>query len=513
MERFLIRHKDRIAGIISGFDRILFRGTLVTISHPGGMDRFLSSRRVLYKNFKEFVEKISGVIKKNAEELAQREGRPFEYLASSKESKEERATKIMERDQIKEGLICVFSSVEPCRSFNIRKDRNSKHLKLTTEERKCLHLYFYYMDREFGLMHVRLQTWLPLTIQVCVNGREWLARQMDERGIEYRQVDNCFTWISDSEGAQELSDQLDELKWVGMLEAMAQRVNPWLNPEGELVLKPYYWTMRQSEYATDILFKDDQSLEEVYPDLIHFAIEEFTTEDILRFLSGPKRSRCKGEVRSSLQRRGEGIRVRHWVKENSVKMYNKAGSVLRVETTINYPRRFKFRRHKLTEDGYQFQWLPMRKGVADIARRVEISRAANERYFQALAVVGDKTPSRKIMDSVSKRVQTSFGNFRALRPISPEDAALFSAILNGANYLQGVRNSDLRALLHPDVARDREKRRKAAAKITRQLRLLRGHRLIYRVQHTHYYRVTTKGQQVMSTAIRFRETDIALLAA
>ncbi len=66
-------------------------------------------------------------------------------------------------------------------------------------------------------MHIRLQSWLPLTIQVCVNGREWLARQMQRAGISYEQKDNCFTQISDLTRAQALMNRLVNLPWARML--------------------------------------------------------------------------------------------------------------------------------------------------------------------------------------------------------------------------------------------------------------------------------------------------------
>jgi hypothetical protein len=477
------------------------------------MDRLLASLRVLYKDFSKFAEKISGQVKAHAEELAEQQGRPFLYLPSSKGSKEEAARAIMDRDKITEGLICIFSCVEPCQSFTIRRDASSKHIHLAVGERKCLHLYFYFVDREFGIMHVRLQTWLPLTMQVCINGREWMAREMDRAGIKYQKVNNCFPWIENIEKGQELMDKLSNRKWAGFLNALARRVNPWLNPKGEIVLRPYYWTMRQSEYATDIMFKDQQSLEEIYPALIRYAIEELGTEDILRFLSRAKRSHFQGEVRTSLKRRGEGLRIRHWVRENSVKMYNKAGNILRIETTINNPNRFKVRRRGKVNGKEVVRWMDMRKGIADVCRRVEVSRAANERYLEALAVVGEPTPSRKLLDTVSKRVARNKSMYRALRPISPEDSHLFRAVLKGEHHIQGIRNEDIRRSLYPDSDNDKATRRKRSARSTRLLRLLQAHQLVFRVPTTNYYRVTKKGHDIMGTALRFRETDLALLAA
>src|SRR5688572_3565294 len=167
MKRFLERHRDRITGTLSGFDRMLFRGTLRSITHVKGLKIFLYSHRVLMKDFGSYVISLSQQLVEHANELASKNGRPYVYLPSSNDSKEELALQIAKRDGLKQGLICVFACVEPCQSFDLRKDAATKHLKLVSKERKCLHLYFYYLDREFGLMHVRMQTWLPFSIQVC----------------------------------------------------------------------------------------------------------------------------------------------------------------------------------------------------------------------------------------------------------------------------------------------------------------------------------------------------------
>jgi hypothetical protein len=222
MKRFLERHNGRITGTLSGFDRVLFRGTLRSIAHVSGLEVFLYSQHILFKDFGAYAESLSQRIIEQAKLTASKLGRPYQYLASSKASKEELALQIMEKDGIKQGLIVVFACVEPCQSFDLKKDKASKHLQLLSKERKCLHLYFYYQDREFGLMHVRLQTWLPFTIQICLNGREWLARKMERAGISYTKRDNCFTYISDLKRALQLIDRLRERNWVRFLDALAQ---------------------------------------------------------------------------------------------------------------------------------------------------------------------------------------------------------------------------------------------------------------------------------------------------
>jgi hypothetical protein len=513
MDAFLQRHRDRIVGVLSGCDRVLFRGTLRSISYLDGMERLLACHRISYPQFGPFAERVSERLKQHAQQLAEKHGRPFIYLPSAALSKEDRARDILERDGIRQGLVCVLSCVEPCQTYALRKDRQKKHLVLIPAERKCLHLYFYFVDREFGLIHVRLQTWLPMSIQICVNGREYLARRLDRAGIGYEKRDNCFARIDDLARAQQMMDDLDRRNWTRFLNAYARKVNPWVVPGNALELFGYYWTVRQSEYATDVMFRDAASLVLIYPALTEHAIRHFHSPDVMRFLGRRTNIRFSGAAHSYLDRRTEGVRVKHWVEENSIKMYDKQGSVLRIETTINNPRRLKVRRTATRKGHRRKAWLSMRKGVADFQRRAEICRAANGRYLEALGVVGEPSPTRFLLDPVSKRITRRGRAHRALRPIDPEEAKLFAVLTEGQFLLQGFRNCDLRERLFPHCRQQPDKARQASGQLTRRLQLLRAHGLIRKVTGTFYYRITKRGHHVMATALKLRESCCLAAAA
>jgi hypothetical protein len=513
MQSFLERHQAGIVGVLSGFDRIRFAGTFRSMSYLQGFDKFLGAVGVLYKDFGKFVERVSDRVKAHARAYAERHGRPVVYLESSNTSKEDLARRIAARDGIQQGLICVLSCVEPCQTYALRRNRETKHLEIMSAQRKCLHLYFYFLDREFGLMHVRLQTWLPLTMHVCLNGREYLARRLTRAGVGYEQRDNCFTRIDDLPRAQQMLDDLEKRDWAGFLNALARRLNPWVGGKDTLDVRGYYWTIRESELATDVMFRSPQALARVYPALVGHAVKHFHCKDVLKFLGRGGNGRFHGEASGNLKHRSEGVRIKHWVDENSIKMYDKQGSVLRVETTINNARRFKVRR-VVTRNGERVSaWLPMRKSVADVRRRAEISRAANERYLEALGVVGEQSPTRSLTDPVSRRIVKDGRPYRALRPIDPEEAKLFALLVDGQFLIQGFRNRDLRVQLKPGVERSPEARRRASAQISRRLRLMRAHGLIRKVSTTSYYRVTPKGQKLMTTALRVREISTNALAA
>jgi hypothetical protein len=511
-QAFVQQHRQDVIGVLEGFDRLLFRGTLRWISYSEGLDRFLTAAHVKYKDFGVFAQGLSERLKDHAQKVAAKAGRPYKYLAASGQSKEDLARSISERDGVTEGLVCILSCVEPCMSFSIRRDgRGGFHFR--SEQRKCLYLYYYYLDRDFGLMHVRLATWLPFRVQVCLHGRQYLARQMAQAGIGFEQRDNCFVRIDDLPRAQQMLKQLEVRKWERLLGVLARRVNPLIGGSEGLDLPPYYWSFRESEYATDILFKDAQALQRVYPALLDHAIKRFGSKDVLRFLGRRVTRAFAGEASASYLERMEGIRVKHWLHENSIKMYDKQGSVLRIETTVNNPRRFKVRRMTTWKGVRRMRWMPMRHGVADLDQRVQISRAANERYLEALAVVNVPSPARALLDAVSRPVMKHRRVYRPVRPVSQREAAVFQAALSGQFLLKGFTNRDLRQWLEPRRTFDSRERRRASGRVTRWLRLLRAHALIRKVSGTRYYRVTTRGQRIMTAALSLRDADVAKLSA
>jgi hypothetical protein len=511
MERFLERHQDRIEGIISGFDRILFRGSLRSISRSDGIQLWIRSQGILMKDFRSYAMKLSERITDHAKAFAQSKGRPYQHVSSPHASKEAIAQAIIARDKVKAGLICVLSCVEKCKTFRFaRLSRKKKHFGLLYIDGQCLHLYFYFLDPEFGLMHVRLQTWLPFPIQVCLNGWEWLAHRLDKAHIPYQKSDNCFLHIGDIPKAQRFTNELIHRNWARFLNPLAKLVNPWMI-RNALKIHPYYWSIRESEYSSDVLFKSRADLNSIYPSLLDHAIRTFHCGDVLRFLQ--RRVCFNGEVKSSFKVRIEGTRIKHWVQENSIKMYDKQGSVLRIEVTINNPRRWKVWRRGTHKGKRCMGWIPMRKGIADIRRRAEISRAANERYLDALSIVGQPICVHKVFDPVAKQIYRKGRPFRPLHPLAPIDSGILEAVNRGNFLLHGFRNGDLRQILFPASDILPATKRQAQSRVSRILSLLRAHGLVFKVSKTNRYRLTHRGLSLASTAIKLRKVNLLDLVA
>jgi hypothetical protein len=513
VEKFLSRYRSFVTGVLSGFDRVVFHGILQRLMRQDGMYFLLQDAKVRLLDFKDFALAATERVKQASLAEAERDNRPIKYLQSPSVDKQALARKVLAENPVEQGLICVFKAIEPCMTFEYQRSANREERGLRLHPGKCLHLYHYWLDPRFGFMNARIQTWFPFNIQICVNGREWLARQLSRKGQNnFKRADNCFTWLGNPKLAQRMMDDQLKTDWPRALNAIARS----LNPEHQTIFRcspmNYYWTAYQTELATDVLFRDPESLAEVYPPLVRYAMGAFKSPDVMRFLAQKAPGNFTGQIVTSFKDRVEGVRVKHWLAGNSIKMYDKAGSVFRVETTIGDPTDFKvFRPLHHKPDG-KCQWLPMRKGVADLHRRAEVSERSNRTYFNALAAVGDTTPCSKIFDTVSRALITGGRRVRALRLGDANDIALLEGIARGEFAISGFRNRDIRRQLYPaaSTAPPAEQRR-LAAKVTRLLRMLRAHGLIQKVQKTTRYRLSDHGQTLTAAIFATRNANITQL--
>lgn len=511
MDSFIQRHGSVVMGSLSGFDRLRFRGTMRWLSCSEGMGKYLSAIGVRIKEFDAHVSKVTRWIREATVAIAQAAGRPLRYLASSSVSKEEHAQEIGAEDGIRKGLICVLSCVEPCWSFGVYRDDRTGLIQIGRRYRKCLHYYFYLRHPRLGFMHLRLQSWYPFGVHVCLNGREWLAQELDRSRVGYVRRDNCFAQLSDLGEAQRLMDQQLCTDWPGLLNGLIARFHP---VHRRMFPKtPYYWSVEQSEWATDIMFRTPQALAVLYPRLIHHAMKNLGSREVMRFLgrrvpqTGGVRANFHGEVVSDLRERPEGMRVKHRVNRNSVKMYDKQGSVLRVETTINDPEDIKVFRRPEGQKQQKRRWRRLRKGVADLHRRAEVSQAANSRYLESMATVEDHTALGQMVGDLCRPVRWRSTRVRALNPMAEEDARLLGVINRGEFCLKGFRNRDLVERIYASKPDGKQDQRRRSAAVTRKIRMLRAHGLIRKIPGSHRYFLSDKGRRTVAALLAARAAD------
>jgi hypothetical protein len=335
MKAFLRLFGPLVLGVLCGFDRYRFRGSKRQLCYASGVMSYFSHASILLKDYRDVYAKETTVALCQAIEEPAKDAGIFQYLNNSEASKEKTALAIAARRGRTEGLIAVLSCVEPGVVLQVRKNKETQRLEPRLERGKCLHYYHYYLDPVFGLRYTRLQSWFPFTMHVGLNGRDWLGQQLRNAGIEHTKQDNCFTWIEDYEAAQQLLDEQLQTEWTPLLEG-------WLRasvPEYQTLLPPipYYWSVQEAEYATDITFRSAAELARLYPTWVQHAYASLSGRDLLRFMNYRVRPDGQplalGEVQTTVKELLEGTCVRHRVLENLLKMYDKWGN-LRVESLL-----------------------------------------------------------------------------------------------------------------------------------------------------------------------------------
>lgn len=505
MLEFMKLYNKKVTGAISGWDRIRFRGTIRWLSSTRGINTYLHTCRILLKDFGQWANGITEKVRDMCANQAKELDIPMIYLRSAAINKEDYARRVMQERGIATGDICMFSTVEPCLAPTLKGNKASRRLELEMGPRKCIWIYHYWNDENLGFGHTRLQTWLPLTATVCINGRHWLERQLIREKMGYVKDGNCFTHIDDFPKAGELIEQQLRVNWPELLGALLKRNCPGIATVLQAPLD-YYWSADETEWATDIVFRSGAELDELFPKLARYGLLSAQSPAVLRFFGRCAKGRRPEHIASNLRSRYEGLRLKHWVNKNSIKMYNKAGCILRVETTINQTRDFKVFRHPDDDTRRPASWQKMRKGISDMHRRSVVCQASNERYLDHLAASSFSESLKTTVADICHRKHQQGKSYRAINPWEREDYQSLEFLSRGEYQINGFRNKDLRAVLYPAI-KDASQRKRISSKISRRLRLLRAHGIIQKVGSTHRYQLTLKGRRVVNAVLAASAAD------
>jgi len=520
MKSFINRFSNVVKGTISGFDRIVFKGLVLPLMSTSEVMSFCRARGILNKNYKKWIMEQTKSIINYADQYARIScGQPVIHIPTWRIRKEKLAHEQQQKEQISTGLIGVWSCMERGSSYRAVYCAEAGFPQLRHYQVQCKHLYFYFDDSEYGFMNIRLQTWFPYHIQICLNGREWLRRELEQEGINVFVHGNKFLHIADYQKAQQLLDKQLDARFTNLLNCFVKKIFPSMKD----ILGPYlsyYWTLWQSEWATDFIFDTPASLKSIMDSLLRHAHITGTSSRVLRYLdrpvtkSGRPHTRSKDTVVTRITDFNDGIRLRHWVDQNSVKIYNEQNN-LRVETTINDPGKFKVFRHKQGQDENEAkQRLPMRKGVMDTPLRAAVSQDVNNRLIADLATLQEKTPIRNLMDDLVSPITKNGKNFRGLDPVG-KDRNLILSFSDPAFMISGFTNKMLRDRLSGTTFGSGRTDKQLSAKISRHMKMLRVHGIIRKLPRQNRYQVTVKGMKLANAlnALLAASTDDLLKMA
>jgi hypothetical protein len=506
-----------VLAVLCGFDRLRFRGDSRLLNHTRGVHSYLWQQQILHKDFPAHAQHLTARLRRQTEADAQAEGVPLKHLDSPTLDKEACARDLARQQRRSSGRLALLTCVESCQIYRPRLNPQGL-LELRKHPGKCLHYYHYFDDPQVGFGYVRVQSWFPFTVHLGLNGRTWLYQQLRQHGHAFRHRDNLLTAVDDWPRAQALLDEQLQTDWPALLGRLTAPCQPLWGYLRDVARVPYYWMTEQSEWATDVLFRDRRDLAAWYPRWLRHGIEGLSCKDVMRFLGRqvPEQGygSCSGEATVDLRDRSEGVRLKMWYRHNALKMYDKAGQALRIETTINRPGDFRvYRTPEGAAEGTPKSWQQMRKGVADLGRRGAVSGRVNERLLASLVTVAETTPLGKLLEPLSRPVVRGGVRWaRALNVWGEADGELLRVIGRGDFLIAGFRNRDVREALY-GMGPDPGGQRRQAAAVTRRLALLRAHGLIVKVQKTHRYQLSALGRRVTTALATASAADVSRLAA
>lgn len=489
------RYRERLAGVLSCYDRIIITGTLPGACYAAGMTSFLYSRGIRIFDYARFAEPLRERIRAAAEAAATTAGVAMQYLNKAHIRKEDVVAAVLKGRGDHPGLVHVISAMEACDSYKPWHDKPTGKTYLKPDSGKCLHYYFYFIDAKLGLCYLRVPTWCPFRLQFYCNGHGWLARQLTAAGIDFTLADNAFVRVADLDRAQTLADALKPAELHRRLDRYAQQFCPVLEVFGQ----DYHWSLMQVEYATDLIFRSEAMLKPLYEQLAREAVLAVKAEQVANFLGKKLTPQLAQEIGSRFATRIEGTCLKHRFGKTGVKMYDKFGRVLRLETTTNDVSFFKHHRKVEHRDRHTTRELaPLKKSIYSLIDLREILLGCNRRYLEFLSALADTSSGERDLVRLTEPQRDGDHTVKGLNFFARTEQRLLRALQRPEFNIHGVRRADLKPLV-PELSNSR---------LSRQLQRLRTLGLIKRVTHTYRYYLTRLGRAAIAAACSLTQFHI-----
>jgi hypothetical protein len=456
------------------------------------MTSYLYSKGIRIFDYAHFVEPFKDDLRSNAEQQAKENGIDIEFVAKSHIRKEDLVKKVLDNRGCHPGLVHIISAMETCGSYKPWHDKKSGKTFLRGSQSKCLHYYFYFIDPYLGYGYIRVPTWCPFKLQVYINGHNILANELDKQDIKYSMSDNAFDYIEDFCKAQEICDNIDIKKIHKRLDQLAKTYCPIYASFNQ----QYHWSIMQAEYATDIVFKKQETLQAIYSELTATAIHTVKPDNIATFLGHKVASNYQGEIGNNYNIRIEGSRIKHTMGKNSIKMYDKFSKILRIETTTNDVSFFKHYREVEHRDGSKtMENASLKKNIYSFTILAKLFKASNKRYLEFISAFDNKEAGRKRLDKVTKSKQENNRRYKGFNLFCNADLSLLFTVLRGEYNISGFRNKDIRMRM-PCFN---------TGKISRLIKRLKVFGLIKKAGKTYKYYLTRLGKELVITAEKLKE--------
>lgn len=488
-------YAEKIHGVIGCYDRVIIHGTLQGFHYPEAMTSYLYAHKIRIFDYPQYAKDLRDKVRINAEQIAEQNKVKIEFIAKSHVRKEAVIQKVLKERGTHPGLVHIISVMEQCSAYKPWHDKTTHRTYIRSTQGKCLHFYFYFIDKHFGLCYLRVPTWVPFRLQFYFNGHSWLANQFKKHNVNHTMIDNAFVKIDDFKKAQQLSNNFRAETLHQILDHYAKQFCPIIK---ELKLS-YYWSIMQAEYATDIIFKHQTNLQNIYEQLIRTAIHTVKPDNIATFLGRKLHELYQGELGNNFNVRIEGTRIKHHMGPASIKMYDKFKLILRIETSVNDVSFFKHYRTVEKRNGHPVQkYAQMKKNIYSLFDLQKLLRNSNDRYIQFISSIQDNSAGINNLNKISKSVEENSRNYKGFNFFNEDDLSLLTTIARGEFNINGFKNKLIRKFFAD----------KTAGQISRILKRLRMHGLIKKATDSYKYYLTNLGRVVIATGLKIKELVI-----
>jgi hypothetical protein len=486
------RFAGQIVGVLSCYDRLIIQGTVPDFCYAQGMTNYLNARQIRIFDYPHFAQPLRDQLREHAEQIAAETEIPIEFIRKSGIRKSDKIQEIINKRGPHPGLVAILSAMEPCSTYKPWHDKGTGKTYLRRGDGKCVHYYFYFIDKQLGLCYLRVPTWCPFRLQFYCNGHFWLAAELSQRNIPYRLVDNAFAAIGNFTEAQHIADGLSVKALHRKLEAFVRHYCPAIADLGVT----YHWSIDQAEYSSDIIFRRQADLQAIYDRLTRTAIHTVKPENVATFLGRKLHANYQDELGNRFDTRIEGTRIKHTMGPASVKMYDKHGFILRIETTVNDVSFFQHYRRVEHRDGTaETKWTSMKKGIYSLPALREVLCAANRRYLEFISTIDTPTAGIDALRKISASMREGEHTYPGFNLFSAQDQAIMEALARGEYCLRGVSNKAIRKRFPT----------KTSAQVSRILKRLRIHGMIKKVGRTYHYYLTQLGRTVAIAGTKIKE--------
>ena len=457
-------------------DRLYLNGYIGPLATPGGLVAFIRDQLGKPIPSPAVLGQVTGKFRDAVKALAEQQRIPI-YQFNHQERKDDVANRFRRKRGTRDGIVFIGVAQEKARAF--QGNKVDGHFLFTRDKTVYVnHYYFYIDDADFGPLFIKVCSYAPWAIKLCLNGHEWAKRQLEKHQIGYEALDNGFLSCADAGKLQEICDSLEP-------EDIDRVFRKWLNRlplplTAEHRSAGYDWKLSiwQMEVSLTQIFDRPVRGRQLFEEIIRDNLDLGRPDRVQLIFDRAVTKKTPGEFRTRVIQDGVHPSLHINYKNFDLKQYFKEGRGCRTEGTFRNPNDFG-----------------INKGLTNLPYLRKVGREINRRLLEVERVSHNSGMSGDSIQRVVQPTVTQGGEKApALKFGQPRVMALLLALTMFQHLIDGFHNCDLRALVIDLLGV--EPGQYTASMMTYDLRRLRLKGLIYRPPKTHRYFVTPYGWKV-----------------